>query len=79
MRLLRAALCDDAGSDRFFFAAAEDPAALRREIFYLSYHLHWSYSEAMGLDIEERREYVRMLVDSVERENQAIARARSGR
>jgi hypothetical protein len=33
----------------------------------------------MGLDIEERREYVRMLVDTVERENQAIARARSGR
>jgi hypothetical protein len=33
----------------------------------------------MELDIAERREYVRMLVDVVERESQAIARARSGR
>jgi hypothetical protein len=31
------------------------------------------------MDTAERREYVRMLVEAIEQENQAIARARSGR
>ncbi len=79
MRVLRPAFPDHARPDRFFLAAAEDPAVLRREVFYLSYHLHWPYLEVMGMDTGERREYVRMLVEAIEHENQAIARARAGR
>jgi len=48
---------------------------LRQEIVYLAYHLHWPYSEIVGLDIEERREFVRLLSDTIEQENQAIKSA----
>jgi hypothetical protein len=50
---------------------------LRREIFFLAYHLHWSWSELMSLDSEERRSYLRLLVEQIERENAQIESARS--
>jgi hypothetical protein len=45
---------------------------LRQEVFYLAYHLHWPWSEIMGLDLDERRSYVQMLAQRVEEENQAF-------
>ena len=42
----------------------------------MSYHLHWSWSEAMGLETRERGEFVRLLSETIEQENEAIARAR---
>jgi hypothetical protein len=48
---------------------------LREEIFFLAYHLHWSWEELMGLDSEERRAYVQLLVEQIERENARLASA----
>ena len=49
--------------------------ALRSEIFFLGYHLHWPWSELMDLDCAERRAYVRLLVEQIERENARIDEA----
>jgi hypothetical protein len=45
-------------------------------VFFLAYHLHWSWSELMGLESAERRAYVRLLVEQIERENAQIDEAR---
>ena len=50
--------------------------ALRSEIFFLGYHLHWSWGELMDLDSRERAAYVRLLVEQIERENSRIEEAR---
>lgn len=52
--------------------------ALRREIFFLAYHLHWSWSEIMDMDTAERRTFVRLLSEQIERENAQIKAARKG-
>lgn len=38
-------------------------------MFYLAYHLHWSWSEIMNLDLTERRAFVRMLAERIQAEN----------
>ncbi len=48
---------------------------MRQEIFHLAYRLHWSYTEIMGLAVDDRREFVRLLIDMLERENEAIRKA----
>ncbi|MDN5789393.1 MAG: hypothetical protein L0H25_00800 [Micrococcales bacterium] len=50
--------------------------ALRSEIFFLAYHLHWSWTELMDLDCAERQVYVRLLTEQIERENARIDEAR---
>jgi hypothetical protein len=72
---LRPGLQDDAGPDPFF-SAGVDEEELRREVFFLAYHLHWSWSEITSLDIVERRAYVRLLVEQIERENSQIEAVR---
>ncbi|MBP6728024.1 MAG: hypothetical protein KA129_00255 [Microthrixaceae bacterium] len=52
-----------------FFVTGLDLDGLRREVFFLAYHLHWSWEELMSLDIAERQAYVRLLVEQIEREN----------
>lgn len=52
--------------------------ALRSEIFFLGYHLHWPWSELMDLDCGERRAYVRLLAEQIDRENARIEQARRG-
>ncbi len=61
-----------------FFSAGLDLDALRGEIFFLAYHLHWSWGELMELDTGERRSYVRLLVEQIERENARLEEARHG-
>lgn len=51
---------------------------LRREVFFLGYHLHWAHSELMDMASGERRAYVSLLVDQIERENSRIDAARNG-
>jgi hypothetical protein len=51
---------------------------LRQEIFYLGYHLHWSYTEVMALDITERHEYIRLLYETLEREHESVKGAARG-
>ena len=36
-------------------------------MFYLAYHLHWSWTEIMNLDLTERRAFVRMLAERIQR------------
>jgi hypothetical protein len=38
-------------------------------VFFLAYHLHWSWEDLMDLDCAERRAYARLLVEQIEREN----------
>ena len=45
---------------------------LRSEVFFLGYHLHWSWSELMNMEADERREYVDLLARQIERENARI-------
>jgi hypothetical protein len=49
---------------------------LRSEVFFLGYHLHWSWSELMGMESDERREYVDLLMAQIQRENARIEAAR---
>jgi len=43
----------------------------------LAYYLHWSWEELMSLDVAERRAYVTLLVEQIERENSRLEDARS--
>jgi hypothetical protein len=45
-------------------------------VFFLAYHLHWSWSELMDLESSERGAFVRLLVEQIERENAQIEEAR---
>jgi hypothetical protein len=44
---------------------------LRSEVFALAYHLKWSASEILALPVPERRAYLRLLGDQLERERRA--------
>jgi hypothetical protein len=41
-------------------------------VFYLAYHLHWSWTDILALDLGERRDYVRMLAQRIDAENRAL-------
>jgi hypothetical protein len=49
---------------------------LRREVFFLAYHLHWPWSELMDMPTDDRRHFARLLVEQIERENAEIESAR---
>lgn len=51
---------------------------LRQEVFFLAYHLHWPWAEIMALDSTERRAFVKLLSEQIERENAQIKAARKG-
>lgn len=52
---------------------------LRREVFYLSYHLHWSHAEIVGLEVSERRAFVALLSEEIDRNNRAYEDVRRAR
>ena len=72
---MRQALQRQSGPLPFFSDGLSDDA-LRSEIFFLAYHLHWSWTELMEMDSLERRAYARLLVEQIERENARIDEAR---
>lgn len=45
-------------------------------MFYLAYHLHWSWESILELDMVERRAYVRMLSEQIQHENNEIEELR---
>ncbi|WP_432949900.1 hypothetical protein ACQPXM_17680 [Kribbella sp. CA-253562] len=47
-------------------------------MFFLGYHLHWSWSELMDMDCSERRAHVNLLIEQIERENARVEAARNG-
>ena len=50
---------------------ASIPDTLRREIFALAYHLHWTPGEILALPVPERRAYLHLLVEQLELERRA--------
>ncbi|GAB2678965.1 hypothetical protein [Nocardia goodfellowii] len=50
---------------------------LRREVFFLAYHLHWSYPDLMDMAVGERHDFVRLLVEQIDQENAHIEAAQS--
>lgn len=46
-------------------------------MFFLAYHLHWSWTEIMDLSTAERREFVKLLAEQIQRENAQIKSARN--
>jgi len=40
-------------------------------VFYLAYHLHWSRNDILDLPTAERRDFVRMLAERIEADNNA--------
>ena len=64
-----------AGSDQFFYPELTGADQLRQEVFALGYHLHWSWSDAMALEIGERRAYVRLLADVLAEQKAEMDRA----
>ncbi|QQM44582.1 hypothetical protein [Streptomyces liliifuscus] len=49
-----------------------DEDSLRREVFLLAYHLHWSPDAVLDLPAPERRAYLRLLQDQLESEHRAM-------
>jgi hypothetical protein len=52
---------------------------LRKEVFYLAYHLHWGHEEIMDLSTDDRWAYVRLLNEQMEREQEEIEAASRNR
>lgn len=46
-------------------------------MFFLAYHLHWSHGEIMEMECTERRAFVALLGQQIERENAQIKAART--
>lgn len=54
--------------DKFFFFGITGVDTLMEEIFYLSYYLHWSKRDVLDLPILERRRYLELLSNQLQRE-----------
>jgi hypothetical protein len=52
---------------------------LRREVFFLAYHLHWPPDQITGLPTAERWAYVRLLSEQLEQERKQVTAARNRR
>jgi len=46
-------------------------------VFYLAYHLHWSWRDALALTPPMRRAYVALLAERIEAENREAEKSRS--
>jgi hypothetical protein len=44
-------------------------------VFYLAYHLHWSWRDILALTPPERRNYVALLADRIDEENRQAGTA----
>jgi len=58
--------------DFFFGELRTSTDLLRREVHYLAYHYHWSEREIMEMTRDKRRAYIDVLVDEIERLNNAV-------
>jgi hypothetical protein len=45
-------------------------------VFFLGYHLHWSFAELMDMEAGERHAFVGLLVEQIDRENAQVDAAR---
>jgi hypothetical protein len=58
--------------DFFFGEFRMSRDLLYREVHYLAYHYHWSEREIMEMTRDKRRQYIDVLVDEIERMNNAV-------
>jgi hypothetical protein len=58
--------------DFFFGEMRTSRDLLYREVHYLAYHYHWSEKEIMEMPKDQRRNYIEVLADEIERLNNAI-------
>ena len=49
---------------------------MRQEVFFLAYHLHWGHGEVLDLPTDERWAYVRLLSEQLQKEQEAVERAK---
>jgi hypothetical protein len=49
-----------------------DTDRLLREVFTLAYHLHWSPDDILALPVPERRRYLELLREQLEREAESV-------
>ena len=75
---MRARLRGQPGPDPFFYGAVGTDEQIRREVFHLAYHLHWSPGDVLDLATPDRRAYLELLAEQVEREREAADEARRG-
>lgn len=69
---MRPVLRGRGGCVGFFRTELAGGERLRHEVFYLAYHLHWSWTDILDLDLEERRAYVRLLAARIADENRQL-------
>jgi len=58
--------------DFFFGEMRTSRDLLFREVHYLAYHYHWSEREIMEMPKDQRRNYIEILADEIERLNNAV-------
>jgi hypothetical protein len=58
--------------DFFFGEMRTSRDLLYREVHYLAYHYHWSEKEIMEMPKDQRRNYIEILADEIERLNNAV-------
>ncbi len=58
--------------DFFFGEMRTSRDLLYREVHYLAYHYHWSEKEIMEMPKDQRRNYIEVLADEIERLNNAV-------
>ena len=58
--------------DFFFGEMRTSRDLLYREVHYLAYHYHWSEKEIMEMPKDQRRNYIEVLADELDRLNNAI-------
>jgi hypothetical protein len=61
---------------QFFGSLVGAEERLYKEAFFLAYHLHWGFAEIMEMGTDERWEFVRMLVEQLEREQESMDKAK---
>ena len=59
--------------DFFFGELRTSRDLLYREIHYLAYHYNWSEGDIMAMSRNQRRNYISVLADEIERLNDAVA------
>lgn len=63
---------NDFGHERFLPFGVSGEEALLQEVFLLAYKLHWSRQEILALPVPERRRYLKLLGEQLQREQETI-------
>jgi phage FluMu protein gp41 len=62
----------------FFDEMRTSQDLLRREVHYLAYHYHWSENDILAMTRNKRRNYIEILADEIERQNDGVRSGAGG-